>query len=121
MKWYRHAADQGFAQAQFNLGNMFRAGEGVPQDKEQALTLYKQAAEQGLAQAQANLGVMYYQGTGVLQDYVYAHMWLNIAVSNGNKRARKLRETITQISSPNQIEKVQALARECVRKNYQGC
>jgi TPR repeat protein len=32
IKWYRKAAEQGDARAQFNLGNMFRTGKGVPQD-----------------------------------------------------------------------------------------
>ncbi len=32
MKWYRLAADQGFASAQFNLGGMYGNGQGVPQD-----------------------------------------------------------------------------------------
>ena len=30
--WYRKAADQGNALAQFNLGLMLREGQGVPQD-----------------------------------------------------------------------------------------
>ena len=32
MKWFRLAADQGFAGAQSNLGVMYYNGEGVPQD-----------------------------------------------------------------------------------------
>ncbi len=31
-KWYRKAAEQGHAYAQFNLGYMYRFGQGVPQD-----------------------------------------------------------------------------------------
>jgi uncharacterized protein len=30
--WYRKAADQGHARAQFNLGTMYFLGQGVPQD-----------------------------------------------------------------------------------------
>ena len=36
VKWYRKAADQGDARAQFNLGIMYAKGEGVPQDYVQA-------------------------------------------------------------------------------------
>ncbi len=32
MRWYRLAADQGYASAQFNLGVMYATGEGFPQD-----------------------------------------------------------------------------------------
>ena len=30
--WYRKAAEQGYAGAQFNLGAMYAKGGGVPQD-----------------------------------------------------------------------------------------
>jgi len=30
VKWYRLAAEQGDANAQFNLGGMYEDGEGVP-------------------------------------------------------------------------------------------
>ena len=32
MKWYRKAAEQGYALAQWGLGNMYSLGRGVPQD-----------------------------------------------------------------------------------------
>jgi TPR repeat protein len=32
VSWYRAAAEQGFSDAQFNLGLMYRGGKGVPQD-----------------------------------------------------------------------------------------
>ena len=38
VKWYRLAAEQGNANAQYNLGVMYDNGEGVPQD-------YKEASE----------------------------------------------------------------------------
>jgi hypothetical protein len=31
-EWYRKAAEQGHAQAQFNLGELYRVGKGVAQD-----------------------------------------------------------------------------------------
>jgi hypothetical protein len=37
MKWYRRAADQGYAVAQFNLGLMYENGRGVQQDEFEAL------------------------------------------------------------------------------------
>ena len=56
VRWYRLAADQGLAQAQYNLGVMYANGEGVPQDDQEAVRWYRLAADQGLAQAQLNLG-----------------------------------------------------------------
>ncbi len=86
-----------------------------------AVYWYKLAAEQGHAVAQGNLGAMYAFGRGVLKDYVYAHMWGNIAATNGNELVAKLRDDFEKKMTPTQLEKAQDLARECVRKKYKGC
>ena len=52
VKWYKLAADQGNAPAQFNLGVMYDKGEGLPEDDQQAVNWYRRAAEQGLEDAQ---------------------------------------------------------------------
>jgi len=57
----------------------------------------------------------------VKKDYVYAHMWGNIAASNGNENGGKLRDLFAEEMTAAQIEKAQELARECVRKEYKGC
>ena len=64
MKWYRLAADQGDAGAQYNLGVMYDNGQGVPQNYAEAVKWYRLAADQGDASAQYNLGVMYDNGRG---------------------------------------------------------
>ena len=61
------AAEQGDADAQFNLGLMYDAGEGVPQNYTEAARWFRMAAEQGFADAQLNLGYMYDTGRGVPQ------------------------------------------------------
>ena len=86
-----------------------------------ALREWKPLAEQGNAGAQYNLGLMYVKGEGVIQDNVYAHLWGNIAASNGSKNGRKLRDLIAKDMTPSQLEKAQDLARECVRKKYKNC
>ena len=40
-------AEQGEAEAQFNLGYMYATGEGVPQNDTEAVRWYRMAAEQG--------------------------------------------------------------------------
>ena len=47
MRMWRPLADQGVADAQFNLGFMYANGEGVPQDDAEAVKWYRKAAEQG--------------------------------------------------------------------------
>ena len=53
-KWYRKAADQGFAKAQGNLGLMYEYGLGVPKSDIDAAKWYKKAAAQGLAETQSH-------------------------------------------------------------------
>lgn len=45
VEWYRKAADQGLAFAQFNLGKMYETGRGVPQDYVQAYKWYSLAGD----------------------------------------------------------------------------
>ena len=68
LEMYRKAAEQGDAEAQCNLGELYANGTGVPQDYAQAVAWYREAAEGGNAQAQYNLGQLYANGTGVPQD-----------------------------------------------------
>ena len=58
-------AEQGDAKAQFNLGEMYYFGKGVPQDYGEAAKWFRKVAEQGITVAQFNLGLMYHQGEGV--------------------------------------------------------
>ncbi|WP_052046260.1 tetratricopeptide repeat protein [Candidatus Paracaedibacter symbiosus] len=45
VKWYRKAADQGHAEAQFSLGYCYNNGEGVTKDYTEAVKWYCKAAE----------------------------------------------------------------------------
>ena len=47
LKWYRNAAEQEDSMAQFNLGQMYYRGRGVPKDFVLALMWYNLAASQG--------------------------------------------------------------------------
>jgi TPR repeat protein len=49
--WYRKAADQGVADAQYNLGVVYESGRGVPQDYAQAHMWFNLAAAGGDATA----------------------------------------------------------------------
>ena len=46
VKWYRLAADQGIAEAQYNMGIMYKNGQGVPKDYVQAHMWFNLAASQ---------------------------------------------------------------------------
>jgi uncharacterized protein len=92
--------------AQFNLGQLYRNGQGVPQDHAAAASWYRKAAEQGDANAQVNLGVMHDKGEGVPQDYVLAHLWFNLAAaSGGNEAVAKARDMVASKMTPRRSRK----------------
>ena len=95
-KWYEKAAAQGDADAQFNLGVMYRQGKGVRQDYVKARKWYEKAAAQGDADAQNNLGALYHNGQGVRQNKRTAKEWFGKACDNGAQMGcdnyRKLNE-----------------------------
>ena len=64
---------------------------------------------------------MYGNGHGVLQDNVYAHMWWNIASSDGNETARENRDIVAKRMTTSQLAEAQRLAGECVKKDYKNC
>ncbi|OHD10160.1 SPOR domain-containing protein [Sphingopyxis sp. RIFCSPHIGHO2_12_FULL_65_19] len=55
---WRPLALAGDADAQFNLGQAYKLGRGVPADLAQAETWYRRAAKQGHLQAEDNLGLV---------------------------------------------------------------
>ncbi len=81
-------AEQGDAQAQWNLGAMYYYGQDITQDYMQAFYWYEKAAEQGHASAQYNIGVMYDNGQGVGQDYAEALKWYKLAAAQGHAEAQ---------------------------------
>jgi|HubBroStandDraft_6_1064221.scaffolds.fasta_scaffold05695_6 TPR repeat protein len=83
MRWYRTAADQGSAPAQFSVGAMYNFGYGVKLDYAEALRWYRKSAEQGYTAAFVNLGSMYTQGQGVPPDYAEGLQWFLKAADQG--------------------------------------
>ena len=85
---FKTMAEQGDADAQFNLGFQYFHGQGVPQDYAEAVKWYRRAAEQGKAAAQSNLGFLYNVGQGVPQDYAMAMKWYRKAAEQGHADAQ---------------------------------
>ena len=76
VKYYRSAANSGYAEAENLLGILCATGtDGVTQDDKEAVSWYQKAADQGFAKAQKNLGDMYFFGRGVDRDYKQAITW----------------------------------------------
>jgi hypothetical protein len=56
LEWYQKAADQNHRLAQFNLGQMFAHGQGMPKSDSMALMWIRRAADGGDAGAQYDMG-----------------------------------------------------------------
>ncbi|MDT8857532.1 caspase family protein [Paracoccaceae bacterium Fryx2] len=68
-KLLSRAADAGYAEAQFELAQLYEIGLGVEQDIPRAVALYHSAAAQDFPDALNDLGFLYYQGDlGVARD-----------------------------------------------------
>ena len=85
----RRQAEQGDADAQVDLGNMYHDGDGVPYDSGEAVRWYRLAAEQGHVDAQWDLGVMYDNGRRVLKDDAEAVRWYRMAAEQGHVDAQR--------------------------------
>jgi uncharacterized protein len=113
VNWYIKAADQGLDDAQYNLGILYENGHGVPRDYAEAAKWYSLAANQRVADAQYRLGILYANGYGVPQNYVQAFIWLSLsAAQDNNGAAARVRDTVAERMTPEQISEAQKLARE---------
>jgi uncharacterized caspase-like protein len=68
-------AEQGDAEAQTFVGEIYERGVGGEPNYGAAAEWYRRAAEQGNARAQFNLGTLYEQGLGVEADRIEALNW----------------------------------------------
>lgn len=81
---WRGPAIAGDADAQFNLGQAYKLGRGVPVDLRQAEEWYRRAAVQGHPQAEENYGLALFQNNKRAE----AVQWLEKAANRGEPRAQ---------------------------------
>ncbi len=81
-------AQKGDANAQFNLGLLYRNGFGIKQNDREALGWFSQAAQQGLLDAQYNTGLMYMEGRGVAISRIEAFKWWELAAAKEHADAQ---------------------------------
>lgn len=81
---WRSVAIKGNPDAQFNLGQAYKMGRGVPADLKQAEEWYRKAALQGHEEAEANYGLALFEN-GKRTEAV---QWLERGVARGNPRTQ---------------------------------
>ena len=108
----RQQAEQGDADAQYNLGFFYRNGQELPQDYEEAAKWFRRSANQGRANSQFALSGMYQEGMGVRRDVVQAHMRANLAAAQGIGMAGTMRMLIEEKMTRAQVLEAQKMAGE---------
>ena len=82
--YFKQAAEQGDAEAQFEVGRMYAEGIGRKKDCYEAVKWYQMAVKQNNANAKAWLSDLYIIGCGVELDYDKALKLIRESVSQGN-------------------------------------
>ncbi len=80
--WYKQAARQGHALAQYNLGHQYLTGVGVAKNEVTALKWWLEAAQQDHPLAQFNVGRAYYLGIGLEINQDLSRYWFQRAAQN---------------------------------------
>ena len=111
----RILADQGDADAQWNLGVRYHTGDGFIQDDTQAVLWFLRAAEQGHVSAQATLGAYYWAGRGVPQDLTKAYFWSSLALAQGDDASKSRLEGLASQMTRAQVTTAQQEAEEWLR------
>lgn len=89
IQWYRKAAGQGIAEAQYRLGLCYENGNGIRKNRKTAVNWYKKAAELGFAEANNHLGFCYENGICVTADITEAIKFYQKAADQGSEQSKK--------------------------------
>lgn len=128
----RPLAEQGHADAQYNLASLYRDGRGVPRDDGQAAAWYLRAAEGGSWSAAFDLGMLYWGQSrsidvqeGAPNDaLVRVHMWLGIATATEVvgcvEMGAPLRDAVAQSMTAGQISRARELTRVWLAEHRSG-
>ncbi len=90
IKEWRPLADRGDADAQFNMGQAYKLGRGVPADLKIAQAWFEKAAARGHEEAQGNAGVLLFQNG----NRTAALPLLRKAADRGDARAQYILGTL---------------------------
>ena len=104
MYWMQQSGENGYIEAQFQLGLAFAAGRYLPRDPAVAARWFQQAAAQGHAASQVNLGSMYESGNGLPRDDALAAEWY--------EKAAEQDVTVAQINLGLLYERGRGVARD---------
>ncbi len=114
----RTLAEQGNADAQWDMGARYHNGEGVPQDDAQAVQWFQRAADQGHIGAQATLGAYYWAGRGVPKDLSKAYFWSALALAQGDDGSKFRLEGLSTQMTRAQVTAARQQADDWLRQHH---
>lgn len=85
----KSAADSGDPRAQYELGNRFHIGKGVPKDPTEAVDWWQKSAAQKFSPAELSLGLAYANGDGVPKNEPEGIKLCRLAAESGFARAEE--------------------------------
>jgi TPR repeat protein len=109
-------AEAGDPAAQYEWGERYFEGRGLPQDYSLAAEWFQRAADQGHAEAQCSLGMMHFLGRGVPRDCVEAYKWIRLAAGQENPKAARALQSIVKHMLPDQIAEGQRRADQFIAR-----
>ena len=115
----RKLADQGDADAQWQMGVRYHNGEDVPHDDAQAMQWFLRAAEQGHVAAQSALGSYYWAGRGVPEDLSKAYFWSDVALAGGDENSKSRLEGLTSQMTREQVSAASQQAEAWIHSHTQ--
>lgn len=116
-KLLKPRADEGDAEAQFNLGLYYFQGLGGDRNYSEAAKLFRDAAEQGHVMAANNLGAMNMDGRGIPRNLPEAWFWFAIVAHRGDQAGGVLRDLVASQMTRPQIEQARDRFEGWVAKN----
>jgi uncharacterized protein len=93
LQWYQKAADQNHRLAQFNLGQMFAQGQGMPRSDSMAVMWIRRAADGGDSGAQFNMGDRYARASmhgsemDAAESRIESYKWFTLAAAQSYRDA----------------------------------
>lgn len=118
LSWFRRAAEQGCAQAQYNVAcSLFYGEHGVEKDEKESFVWYAKSAAQNDAGAQRMMGLCLLNGHGVPPDEKAAIQWLRKSAEQGEVFAQTHLANLL-IKDENSEEEAVDLYRKAMSKNH---
>jgi TPR repeat protein len=94
----------------------YNRGDYVP-----GIQVFRGMARGGNAKAQGMLGAMYQRGQGVAKSSAHAFMWLSLAASRGDAKAKAELKTVSATMTPEDMARAREMMQSCEASDYRNC